>query len=66
MFHYTDYHLVNWVWDFVAGDVFGIDPQEVDVIYIDGNVGENGPFVCIATPNQSISSGVPSRSKPLL
>lgn len=65
-FHYTDQNLANWARDFIAGEVFGIDPTEVSVIYIDGSVQENSPFLCIAATNQLISSGVPSPHKPVL
>lgn len=66
LFHYTDHNLASWAREFIAGEVFGIDPSEVSEIYIDGDVAENSPFLCIASSTQLISSGLPSQHKPLL
>lgn len=52
--------LLDWVLDFIAGDVFSIDPANVEMIYLDGPVAStDDPYLLISGRGLLIVSGKP-------
>jgi hypothetical protein len=51
--------LREWAIDFIAGDVFSLDADQVDVIYLDGAVGSDDAYLHISGKGILISSGEP-------
>jgi len=60
-FHHQDSDLVLWAYDLIVGQIFGLEPLEIDLIYIDGLVTQSNPYLCIAGSGDLITSGTPGR-----
>ncbi len=59
----VDDDLRTWALSFIAGDVFSLDPDLVDVIYLDGVVGSDDAYLHIAGKGIFISSGEPRNNR---
>ncbi len=59
-FMLDDFDLQDWAFEFVAGEMFDLDPERVDVVYLDGAVGSNEPYLYIAGEGILITSGEPA------
>jgi hypothetical protein len=55
--------LHEWVMSFVARDVFGLDPDAIDLLYLDGVVGRDDPSLYITGDGILIACGEPVASK---
>ncbi len=55
--------LREWAIEFIARDVFGISPDDVDLIYLDGPVNGEEAYLHIAGRGIFIACGEPRRSK---
>lgn len=53
--------LYDWVLGVIAADVLGLDPDVIDVIYLDGAVGSDDPYLYIKGEGILISTGHPVR-----
>jgi hypothetical protein len=57
-----DDELRTWALEFIAGEVFSVEPQDVDAIYLDGAVGAQDAYLQIAGKGIYIASGDPKRT----
>jgi hypothetical protein len=57
-----DDELRDWALEFIAGEVFSVNPQDVDAIYLDGAVGAQDAYLQIAGKGIYIASGDPKRT----
>lgn len=55
--------LREWAMCFVARDIFGLDPDAIDLLYLDGVVGRDDPSLYIAGDGILIASSEPVASK---
>jgi hypothetical protein len=53
--------LYDWVLGVIAADVLGLDPDAIDVIYLDGAVSSDDPYLYIKGDGILISTGQPVR-----
>ncbi len=51
----------DWALSFIAGELFSLDTDDIDLIYLDGVVGSEEAYLHIAGKGLLISSGEPSR-----
>ena len=52
-----DIILLNWVLDFIGGELLEVDLEDVDLIYLSGAVDEGDPFLHIEGSNVLIATG---------
>lgn len=55
-----DESIRDWALSFIAADVFELDSDAVDSIYLDGDIGQEA-YLHIAGPGVLIASGEPTR-----
>ncbi len=56
-----DRDLLGWARDFIAGEVLEVHPDQIALIYLDGAVGGDEPFLYVAGDVVMLSSGAPLR-----
>ncbi len=55
-----DPSLREWAMTFIAGEMLGVDADAVDVLYLDGAVGEHNPCLYVIGDGILISCGEPA------
>jgi hypothetical protein len=56
-----DEELTAWAMDFIAAEMFSVNPDDVEIIYLDGAVGAQDAYLHIAGRGIYIASGEPKR-----
>jgi hypothetical protein len=56
-----DEELTEWAMDFIAAEMFSVNPDDVETIYLDGAVGAQDAYLHIAGRGIYIASGEPRR-----
>jgi len=51
--------LREWAYSFIAGEVFNVNPDDLDELYLDGAVGSQEAYLHLAGDGILISSGRP-------
>jgi hypothetical protein len=51
--------LRDWAFNFIASEVFNVDPDDLNVLYLDGAVGSQEAYLHLAGEGILISSGKP-------
>ena len=49
----------EWAFNFIAAEMFNVDPDDLDVLYLDGAVGSQEAYLHLAGKGILISSGEP-------
>lgn len=56
-----DAALLSWARDFIAGEVLEVHPDQIALVYLDGAVGSDEPFLFVAGDVVMLATGAPKR-----